>query len=206
MLKLCNRIGLALALGLSGVAHAAGWNEAVDGDLSNTGLAPSVLTLNAGLNPLRGSFGAPDRDYLVVDVPQGLQLTALRYGAGMVLGGPRAFIGVQAGPVMTVPHDTETAAGLLGWAHVQDAAVGTNLLPDIGRGFGALGFSGPLPAGSYTLWIQETLPEPGLSFSFDLEVTAVPEPASAWLLLCGLGGFAFRAASRLLPHRTRAAA
>jgi len=191
-------LGLLVALMLAGAAQAAGWNESIDGDLSNDGLAPSVVMLQLGSNPLRGSFGAPDRDYLAVTVPQGLQLHALRYGAGMVLGGVRSFIGVQAGPQLTVLPTTETADGLLGWAHFQDAVVGTDLLPDIGAGYGASGFSGPLPAGTYTFWIQETSREPGLAFAFDLEVSAVPEPASAWLLLGGMGW--------LLLRRSQAAA
>ena len=176
-------IALALCALLSTAGHAAGWDESVDGDLSDSGLAPDTLTLGVGSNPVRGVFGAPDLDYLRVVVPDGFQLAALRYGTGNVLGGVRSFIGVQAGAQMTVLPDAGSAAGLLGWSHFQQASVGTDLLPDIGRGFGATGFVGALPAGSYTFWIQDTSPEPGLAFSFDLVLTAVPEPASGWLML-----------------------
>ncbi len=178
-------IALALAASWPVAVHAAGWNEAVDGDLSDSGLAPSSLLLGAGSNPVRGAFGAPDRDYLRVLVPDGFQLSALRYGAGNVLGGVRSFIGVQSGAQMTVLPDTESAAGLLGWTHYQEVAVGTDLLPAIGQGFGATGFVGTLPAGSYTFWIQDTSAEPQLAFSFDLVLSAVPEPGSGCLMLGG---------------------
>lgn len=175
------------ACGGIGAAQAADWNESLQGDLSNLRLAPTALLLDTGANLVRGAFGGGDLDYLAVSVPQGMRLSALRYGDGMVLGGVRSFVGVQAGPQMTVPPDTEAADGLLGWAHVQHAAVGTDLLPEIGRGFGASGFVGALPAGVYTFWVQDTSHEPGLAFSLNLEVSAVPEPAGAWLLLAGVG-------------------
>lgn len=182
--------GVVFGLALQASAGAASWIESAQGDLSNDRLAPSQLTLAEGANTVRGSFGVPDLDYLSVVVPQGLQLSALRYGAGMVLG-VRSFIAVQAGNQMTVPANTQSAAGLLGWAHFQQALQGTDLLPTIGSGFDATGFSGPLPAGVYTFWVQDTA-ETDLAFDFNFEVSAVPEPAPAVLLVAGAAVFCLR--------------
>ena len=85
---------------------------------------------------------------------------------------------------MTVPADTKGPAGLLGWTHFQQALAGTKLLPAIGKGPGATGFSGSLPAGSYTFWLQDNC-ETDLAFDFNFEVSAVPEPAPAALLAAG---------------------
>jgi len=186
-------VAIAVLVGcLSTGAHAVGWNETVDGDLSNDRLAPTHISLGLGLNPLKGGFGQPDLDYLAVVVPAGMQLSALRHGADMAIGGVRSFIGVQAGDQMTVPPDTGSSDGLLGWAHFQDAPVGTDLLPAIGQGFGAAGFVGPLPMGTYTFWIQDTSSEAGLAFAFDVEVTAVPEPATVGLWLVGIAAGSMR--------------
>ena len=184
---------LFCALGIVGLTaissvHAASFDEQAQGDLSNDRLAPTPWVLDLGANPLRGSMGLGDLDYLAVTVPSGRALTALRVGEGLVLGGVRAFLAVQAGNQMTVPADTDSANALLGAMHYQDAAVGTDLLPDLGNGhLGAIGFTGALPAGQYTFWIQDTSFEPGLRYSFNLEVSAVPEPHIAAMLLAGLG-------------------
>ena len=51
------------------------------------------------------------------------------------------------------------------------ALVGSDILPNIGSGDGAQGFSGALPAGDYTFWIQETGDAPA-TWSLDLVVSA----------------------------------
>jgi hypothetical protein len=188
----------------SGNVFAASWNENSNGDLSNNGLSPSILNLNIGTNSVIGNFGAGDLDYISVIVPFGTQLTALQYGEGNIIGGVRSFIGVQAGNVMTVLPTATSAEGLLGWAHYQEATVGTNFLPDIGQGYGATGFTGPLSAGAYTFWIQDTSNQSGLKFSWDfvLSATPVPEQETYALLLAGLGVIATTARRSYTTNQT----
>src|SRR5262245_2509973 len=64
----------------TGPAVAANWIENTNGDLSNSGLAPSLLSLQAGSNFIRGGFGTPDLDYLTVLVPTGHVLSAIVTG------------------------------------------------------------------------------------------------------------------------------
>ena len=168
--------------------HAASWNETLQGDLSNNGLAPSALALELGINSVKGSFNgvAPERDYLAVMIPMDLQLSELLIGDGFIQNDARSFIGVQAGSTMTVSPTSGSANGLLGFAHVQPG-LGIDILPDMGKtaNFGAIGFTGPLAAGTYTFWIQDT--SGNGSFSYDFILSAVPEPESNLLMLLGIG-------------------
>ena len=88
---------------------------------------------------------------------------------------------------MTVSTAATDATGLLGWDHygVEDITDGTNILPLMGSsGLGSTGFSGALPSGTYSFWVQEasagTVPY-GLEFT-----VATPEPSTWTMLLTGL--------------------
>jgi len=78
-------------------------------------------------------------------------------------GDETGFIGVQTGTQMTVPPDTPSAEGLLGWTHFGFGVgnVGQDILQSMGsNGFGATGFVPPLPSNNYTFWIQQLNFEP----------------------------------------------
>jgi len=177
------------------------YNESISGDLSNSGLAPTLLTVSLGLNDLFGTTGKTgtviDRDYFTFTVPEGLELTAIT-----VLPGPEtlgtlgeSFIGIESGPQVTVLTSATTAAGLLGWYHYDDTGdIGVNILPLIGTsGLGSTGFTGPLPSGTYSFWVQEasagTVP-------YGLEFTVAPEPASWTMLLTGMTALVGKTARR----------
>lgn len=173
------------------------WDEATQGDLSGNGLAPTALTLQPGSNLLLGSTGrgsaGVDRDYFVFTLAEGLQLDALTLLDGSTFLGQQSlsFIGVQAGPQVTVNPTGGSATGLLGWHHYGPNDLGTDILPLIGFGLGATGFLGPLPAGTYAFWIQDT-GSGTANYRFDFAVSAVPEPALAWMWAAGLAALALR--------------
>jgi hypothetical protein len=184
---------LASALLYGAAAHGDTiYNESVSGDLSNSGLTPTLLTVSLGSNDLFGTTGKTgttiDRDYFTFTVPQGLKLTAITVLPGTQTLGTLgdSFIGIESGPEVTVSTAATDATGLLGWFHYDTGDIGGNILPLMGTsGFGSTGFSGPLPAGTYSFWVQEasvgTVPY-GLEFT-----VATPEPASWTMLLTGLG-------------------
>jgi hypothetical protein len=95
---------------------------------------------------------------------------------------------------VTLDPATTTAAGLLGWTHYQSSDIGTNILDDIGVAKnGSTGFSGPLGAGTYSVWLQEISPtpegaNPRLPFSFAFIVASVPEPSTWATMLLGFAG------------------
>ncbi len=155
------------------------YRESSDGELSGNGLAPTVINIAAGSNEIFGRMGGGngglDRDYFVVTVPAAMQLTALLLLPNTSVLGGSSFIGVQAGNQLTVNPNAGSASGLLGWAHYRSSDIGTDILPKIGTGFGASGFSAPLGAGDYTLWLQETAGG-SVTYGLDLQLQQVPVP------------------------------
>jgi len=179
-------------------ALAAGWNEAVNGDLSNDGLVPTIVTLAEGATTVIGTTGRAvaggtiDRDYFTIVVPAGHVLDGLVLQEGVTVVGGGSFLGLMAGPAFTVPPTTSTAAGLLGWTIYSDGNIGTDLLPAMSiPALSSSGFSIPLPAGAYSFWVQEN--GNGIAtYSFALSVSAVPEVPTALGLLGGLALLAAR--------------
>jgi hypothetical protein len=178
------------------------YNESVSGDLSNSGLTPTLLTVSLGSNDVFGTTGKTgtviDRDYFTFTVPQGEELTAITVLPDTQTLGPlgESFIGIESGPQVTVSTAATTAAGLLGWYHYDDSGdMGLHILPLMGTsGLGSTGFTGPLPSGTYSFWVQEasvgTVPY-GLEFT-----VATPEPASWTMLLTGLAALVGKTARR----------
>src|SRR5262245_30870240 len=128
---------LALALGAVSVAAPAAvvWNEAVDGDLSGNGLSPSTLVFGLGSNEVLGSTGNPgtgvDRDYFSFVVPDGMMLTDIILLPNTFVSGGASFLGMQAGPQLTVTPSGSGAENLIGFVHYDNSMIGINLLPAI---------------------------------------------------------------------------
>lgn len=183
------RFAVPMALAASSIAMAGfAHDESGDGDLSDDRLAPTAIELTAGLNRIRGSFGPTavpevhDLDYATFLVPDGFVLDAFTVIAADV-GGAFSFLAIERGPAITIPWDwTSVESPLLGWAHFGTASVGSDLLPELGLAPGAVGFTGPLPAGTYSIWIMELDMGREYSWDFGLNLTAVPTPGPACLL------------------------
>ncbi len=209
------------AVATAGTAGAATWDEALQGDLSNERLAPTLFVLEGGLPAQNGETGhnvvtgrvgrAPDgtieRDYLHLVVPDGFLLSELRIGQQTQFGGNGSFLGIASGATMPVEPDASSAAGLLGWRIVGPADRGTSVLDEMGEsGNGASGFAGALPAGDYTVWAQELVPGSFL-YRYNFVLSAVPDlPGSVTL---AMGGIALaltaarrRKSSALRPGKT----
>lgn len=170
---------------------AIDYNEAVSGDFSNSGLNPTPLgSLTLGSNQTLGTTGrgstGMDRDYFTFNVPSGYELTSLTELSGTISGGV-SFIGLQAGSQVTVPTNANSAAGLLGWTHYSPNDINSDILPRMSvPSFGSSGFTIPLGAGDYSLWIQD-FNSGQFPYGFQFGVQAVvPEPGSVALLM-GLG-------------------
>jgi len=175
----------ALLLALAATPALAGpWIEANNGDISGNRLAPSLLNITLGNNQVTGSFGAGDLDYLRLDIPVGLQISAIIVTA--YSGTSVSFFGIQSGTTFTVAPNVGSPAALLGYTLFGGANLNTNILPAIATGPGAIGFTPPINAGSFTLWLQETAGTTG----YGLNIIAIPTPGSAAVL--GLGVLALR--------------
>jgi hypothetical protein len=181
-------------------SFAATYDESTFGDLSNDRLNPTLFNLSfgstgpngiAGNNVVSGSVGRVgstfDRDYLHVIVPTGYTWSELRVGNQTQVGNNSSFIGLAAGSIMPVDPTAINATGLLGFKLYNLNDRGQDILDDMSMSQnGSTGFSTPLSAGSYTLWIQELAPG-NFNYRFNLILTPVPEPESYAMLLTGLG-------------------
>ncbi|MGH1392461.1 MAG: Ig-like domain-containing protein, partial [Trichormus sp.] len=133
------------------------YNEAINGDISGDRNSPLVLQLIEGTNSLTATSVRGDREYVTFTVPEGYQLDTLvlaAYESTDDVG----FAAVQRGSVFTEPPTGTNVANLLGYSHYGPGLdqLGTNILDDLGRGEGAIGFTGALPSGEYTFWLQQT--------------------------------------------------
>jgi len=189
---------VVLAVGVAAHSPAATvYRESASGDLSNSGLTPTVLPVSLGANQIFGTTGrgtATDRDYFTITVPTGLQISQIMELGGTAVGDAVSFFGLQAGSQVTLPTNATTADGLLGWAHYGSASADTDITPELRvPNLGSAGFTGALPAGNYAFWIQD-FGAGSFSYGFDVRLTAAtttptatPEPASyATGLLGGL--------------------
>jgi len=194
---------VALTIGCASNASAAViYNEASSGDFSGAGLTPTAVgALSLGSNQIFGStgnVGGSDRDYFSLLVPAGYVLAAIIELPG-TQSGNLSFMGLEEGPQLTLPTNTATAAGLLGWLHYSPADINSNVLARMSiPSMGSSGFTLPLHAGTYTFWVQDTTPGT-FAYGFDLQV--VPEPATAALVLLGLAASAM--SSRRSVHKSK---
>ena len=173
------------------------YDEFIDGELSNDRLAPTALSFAEGANDISGTFGfdasanggdgEQDVDYFTFTIAEGFELSeivVIRFAGDDDV----AFMGIQQGTQLTEPAIGADAGNLLGYVLFgpgsATATPGTDILDDMGMGPGSMGFSGPLGAGDYTIWLNQTGPTTTHTTRF--VVTAIPTPASAALL--GLGG------------------
>lgn len=84
-------------------------------------------------------------------MPAGAALTAIQLLPNTSVSGSVSFIGIQPGPQLTV---TPTGGGvelLVALGHYGNDQVGTDLLPTL-----KVGAPGPLPSGTYSVWVQDT--------------------------------------------------
>lgn len=186
---------LAVLLALS--THSAlafDYDESVQGDLSGDQTNPDFFILDAGANTLAATTTSGDVEYFTLTVPadhelQSILLTEYSRSFGS------SFLGVQTGAEVTVPVTTLDASDLLGYVLFNEVDhLGTDILDDIAMGPGSMQFVPPLPAGQYAFWAQETSFSV-VSYAFQFNVAAVPEPTlSCWFLLA-VAGFTRRIAS-----------
>jgi hypothetical protein len=198
-MSLMNWRGRAIAVallawcGATNVAISASYDESILGDLSGTPATPTPWTLSAGANALIGTAGAnTDFDLVALEIPAGHRLdsiTIVSYSNPDIFA--MSFFGLQAGsPWLDGLGFNIGGYSLMGWAHVQTHMAGFNLLAMIQEHANPPEFTIPLTAGVYTMLIEDV--DTTISYSLLYNVSAVPEPASAGLLVMTCGLFACR--------------
>jgi hypothetical protein len=204
------------ALLVASPAKAIIFDEAVSGDLSNNKATPTALTLTPGSNSVIGTvngFGNGDpQDWVSFTIPTGFVMTSYvnsKYNST----DPQGFTGFQVGSSFS--GNEFLAPSYAGYAHFGTGAtnpdgtppsstVGVDLLPlmaDPSFAPGAIGFTPPLGAGTYTFLIQQGN-DVTTGYQFDMTLRAVPEPGSS-LCLLGIGVLVTFALRRRLCYSDR---
>ena len=176
------------------------FDEANDGELSGDNTSPTQLAIfDVGFNTVAGTvvdaLGAnPNVDVFTFEVASGTQLDGIFLNSFNSTDNV-AFIGLNdstsfpfnATDLSNSPDQSQFIGGLLFGDNV-----GTNLIADIGDGSIGAGFSSPLLAGDYTVYLQQ-LGTATVDYEFGFNVSAVPEPGAAVaLMLFGIAGMARR--------------
>ena len=170
------------------------FDEAVDGDLSDLGTAPTPVTLLLGLNTIVGSFGdanvgggsgatdGSDADYFTFTLSPSQIVTAIsttREGPD----GP-SFLG-QAN-ASTITGVSGSSQGNLDAGSLFDNGPLVN--DAVGGGLGIPAVNIPLSPGPQTFLLQETA-RGAFDYSITFTVSTIPEPSNATLMgglaLCG---------------------
>jgi hypothetical protein len=181
---------VAMGVLCSSAALALDFDEARDGDLSESPDAPTSIVLDAGSNRVVGIVdgGADARDYMTFTLDPGrmlLEIRLLRYQDAELdfIPGNRGFHALAEGPTSYIP-DVSTASLFMGGDHL-DPLIGTDLLAVLATApLAGTGFEAPLGPGTYTYLVQQTSPAPT---RYELElIVAVPEPSTALLVGVGL--------------------
>jgi hypothetical protein len=136
-----------------------------------------------------------------VTVPMGFELSSLEVLTGTTVGGATSFLGLEAGPKLTLLTNPLDANGLLGWRHYGPGDLNHDILPDMGiSADGSSGFTPPLGPGSYSFWVQD-FNAGTFHYHFDLTLKSTPETGPGLTFSLALFGFLAMAHSKKLGLR-----
>ena len=167
------------------------YDEAVDGDMSDDPNAPTFVSFSGGSNTVIFTTDGEgdDRDIFTFNVAAGFELTGIVLDlfdtdTEFNLG----FMGFSAGDVLDADPLNPNPSGLLGYALPSEADSGTDFFDLMGMAAGSQGYDGPLGAGDYTYWAQETSPSAD-DWIISFIITPVPGPGVlAMAAVAGLAG------------------
>ncbi|MCA9271988.1 MAG: hypothetical protein KDA31_02965 [Phycisphaerales bacterium] len=162
------------------------WDEAINGDLSSDNLNPTLLAFVPGSNMVFGSTSPEpelDPDYFTMVIPAGYELSSIIFEE-YVSGDDQAFFAVEAAAQITDPFDPTALLSAVLIGSLPGTMQGDELLDDLQNPNVWGGFTGNLPAGTYTFWYQEITTT--TDYGFDFVITPVPAPATATLAVGGL--------------------
>lgn len=170
------------------------WDEGLNGDLapapgasaSSPFGSATVLTFDLGVNRVKGTMGGDpgdgiplDRDIFTVTIPVGQQISSIEVLTYTPSG--QSFYAISSGTTISLNNGATHLSNMLVKGSGQ-------ILPTLAAGAynGGTGLSNPIPAGTYTIWFQET--SSVVTYDFAYTVAVVPEPSTLALLAVALAG------------------
>ena len=147
------------------------FNETSEGDISDDPEKPTIIQLYKNLDTVTNcqQTNPTDRDYFTIHIPENFVLNSLQLVSYESKDqNSESFIGIQAGTFFTTPTNNSELSQLLGGMQYSFANTGTNILPAMGQLEGSQGFNSFLPAGSYTLSLEQTTGTSCTTFKFGL--------------------------------------
>lgn len=176
-------LAVLVSVVFAGISSAdINYNESINGDLSNDTAAPTDLGIvDLGKNVISGLLENSvnfDPDVFSFTVEAGLQLDDVSF-TSMTDSQAEHFLAFNDGLVSMSPGDNLITT-LLDSSHV-----GLNFLDDtLPNTYGGSGVGGgPLSAGTYHIWFQET---DGVDYDYTISIStsaAIPEPGSAMIVM-----------------------
>ncbi len=165
-------------------------NESVGADLGDNYMSPTTLALSQGSSLLDYTVGEFDTDLLTLHIPLGLQLDSIilrNYQSTAV--GNVSFIGFQSNRTTLSGFPFSGFSDQINYSLYGALDLNENLLPRMLQLGGSP--AGPLQAGNYAFWMNETGTTSSAVFEFQSSA-AIPEPDVALLGLFGLFVFSVR--------------
>lgn len=171
----------ALAM-TSTLASADVFDESLLGDFSNDRFAPTFLDFQQGTNTVLNTVfnsnnqSSGDRDYYTITLEAGEAIDTITVISSTNLNDGRdstTFFGFAFGNVFDFDPDAQQGPGLAGFVLTNSFGIGRNVLADISGGLDQLG------PGDYTIWSQQTGPDPT---RVQVEFNVVPTPGTGALL------------------------
>ena len=170
------------------------YDELTDGDMSDDPNAPTFVDVSEGESTVIfvTDREGDDRDIFTFNVAEGYQLVGVildLFDTNSDDPANLGFIGFSAGDILPLDPSAPDPTQLLGYALVSIGDSGTDIFDVMAQGGGSQGYDGPLGAGDYTFWAQETSPTTD-DWQVTFVITEVPSPGA--LALLGVAGLAGR--------------
>lgn len=141
------------------------YNELLNGDLSNIFDAPTTINFVVGNNLVSAEQGSGDVDYFTFTVPSGAVLSQIILDDYQSTDSA-AFVGIVEGNMFNTNAGSTGASDLLGGTLYGPGNRGNDILAAMGTLNGSEGFTGSLPAGNYSIWLNQTGDNSEASFTF----------------------------------------
>jgi hypothetical protein len=138
------------------------YQEAISGDLSNSGMAPTVVVPGPGANYITGEVGGwgTDDDFFVITVPEALRFEGIVLLLHSSESNP-SYLGMEDDAVFVTGLGNPN---YFGYCYFDALEIGVDLLPILGDSND--NFEPPLGAGTYCFWVDEGGAWEDYSFQF----------------------------------------